>query len=123
LLLRAAVGVASLIQGLAHLAVSAHMITAVSVAGLAAVASGVALLVGFLTPVAGGLVTLGEIAMAFSWVPLLPTNPLDAKLVTIFVAVVSSAVILLGPGALSLDARLFGRREIIIPRSPQRPKF
>jgi hypothetical protein len=32
-------------------------------------------------------------------------------------AVIALAVICLGPGALSLDARLFGRREIIIPTS------
>jgi hypothetical protein len=35
----------------------------------------------------------------------------------------SAALVLLGPGAFSLDARLFGRREIIIPeggRSPRR---
>jgi hypothetical protein len=28
----------------------------------------------------------------------------------------------LGPGAFSLDARLFGRREIIIPPAPRRPE-
>jgi len=27
----------------------------------------------------------------------------------------AAAVVLLGPGALSLDARLFGRREVTIP--------
>jgi uncharacterized membrane protein YphA (DoxX/SURF4 family) len=30
-------------------------------------------------------------------------------------AATSAALVLLGPGAFSLDARLFGRREIIIP--------
>ena len=30
-------------------------------------------------------------------------------------AAISAALALLGPGAFSLDARLFGRREIIIP--------
>jgi hypothetical protein len=30
-------------------------------------------------------------------------------------AAISGALVLLGPGAFSLDARLFGRREIIIP--------
>ena len=31
-------------------------------------------------------------------------------------AAISAALALLGPGAFSLDARLFGRREIIIPQ-------
>jgi hypothetical protein len=38
-------------------------------------------------------------------------------------AAISAALVLLGPGAFSLDARLFGRREIIFPegrRSPRR---
>lgn len=113
---------ATLVQGKAYLSATGPAATLPFLAGLAAVASGVALLVGFLTPVAGGLVTLGQICLALSWLPLLPANPFEAKLVTVFVAVVSIAIILLGPGALSLDARLFGRREIIIPRSPQRPK-
>jgi len=32
-------------------------------------------------------------------------------------AAISAALVLLGPGAFSLDARLFGRRKIIIPES------
>jgi uncharacterized membrane protein YphA (DoxX/SURF4 family) len=36
-------------------------------------------------------------------------------------AVVAVVIALLGPGAFSIDARLFGRREILIPRQgPQR---
>jgi hypothetical protein len=31
------------------------------------------------------------------------------------------AITLLGPGAFSLDARLFGRREIIIPEAARPP--
>jgi len=31
------------------------------------------------------------------------------------VAVMSAAIFMLGPGAFSVDARMFGRRKIIIP--------
>jgi uncharacterized membrane protein YphA (DoxX/SURF4 family) len=37
------------------------------------------------------------------------------------VVAVAVALVLLGPGALSLDARLFGRREIIFPHERRPP--
>jgi hypothetical protein len=36
--------------------------------------------------------------------------------------VMTAALVLTGPGAFSLDARLFGRREIIIPPPPRPPQ-
>jgi uncharacterized membrane protein YphA (DoxX/SURF4 family) len=41
----------------------------------------------------------------------------EAKLTTALATVIVVALVCLGPGAFSLDARLFGRREIIIPSS------
>jgi uncharacterized membrane protein YphA (DoxX/SURF4 family) len=38
-------------------------------------------------------------------------------------AAISAALVLLGPGAFSLDARLFGRREIIIPEGGRSPRL
>jgi uncharacterized membrane protein YphA (DoxX/SURF4 family) len=40
--------------------------------------------------------------------------------VALVMSVVGVAVVLLGPGALSLDAHLFGPREIVVPLSSQR---
>jgi hypothetical protein len=36
---------------------------------------------------------------------------------------IASAAMLLGPGAHSLDARIFGRREVIIPKATRPSKF
>jgi hypothetical protein len=36
--------------------------------------------------------------------------------------VAAVALALLGPGAFSLDGRLFGRREIVIPPSSRKPE-
>jgi uncharacterized membrane protein YphA (DoxX/SURF4 family) len=84
------------------------------VGGSLAVASGISLLIGFLTPIAGVLVSV----LAAMWISIGPAaNPsLCASTLSVaFLAAVAFAVVLLGPGAFSLDARLFGLREIIIP--------
>jgi hypothetical protein len=61
------------------------------------------------------MVALGALAIVATGLPV-PGSPvvntaLDA---TLFVPL-ATAIALLGPGSLSVDARLFGRREIIIP--------
>lgn len=45
---------------------------------------------------------------------------LDLRTTEVFAIVIAAALACLGPGAFSLDSRLFGRREIIIPKSPNR---
>ncbi len=87
--------------------------------GLLAGASGASLLIGFLTPlgVFAGLVTIG---LAWWWPPLGSPVGLD-EMLAVLSAIAAVALFLLGPGALSLDARLFGRREISIPPDRDRP--
>jgi putative oxidoreductase len=65
---------------------------------------GLLLLVGLWTPVAGTLSALDELWIASS----LPGNPL----LHIMLAVVGAALAMIGPGAWSVDARLFGRKHI-----------
>ena len=65
------------------------------------------LLVGFMTPVIAIAVTIGTAALTLSG---LFQSPLEIIVLTI-------AVALLGPGAFSLDARMFGRREILLPNT------
>jgi hypothetical protein len=49
------------------------------------------------------------------------TNNHISALAAFNLAAISAALVLLGPGAFSLDARLFGRREIIIPEGRIHP--
>lgn len=69
------------------------------------VITAVCLLVGFMTPVVTIVVILGAGAVALS----------GLFQSTIEIIVLTIAVALLGPGAFSLDARRFGRREIFLP--------
>ena len=83
-------------------------------AGLLAGMSGASVLIGFLTPL-GVLAGLLAVGFALSWSPLRAPVFLNEILASLPAVIAVAAVFLLGPGALSVDARLFGRREISIP--------
>ena len=72
------------------------------------VAAGAAtlLLVGFWTPVAGVLMAVAEMCLVFSH----PNDPW----IHILLGVLGASLAMLGPGAWSVDARLFGRKRIQI---------
>jgi uncharacterized membrane protein YphA (DoxX/SURF4 family) len=76
-------------------------------------ASGIMLITGLWTPVIGTLVALDEGWIALS---LHPPRRGDAW-IRIFLAVLSLSVAMLGPGAWSIDARLFGRKRFDIDRT------
>jgi len=122
LLLRSSVAIAILIQGGFYLGGRADSTAASWFVGWAAILTGVALLIGFLTPVVAVVAGLGAVAVGLSLLPPCTPNLFDAKLQIIFAAIMLAAVVFLGPGAFSLDARLFGRREIIIPPVARAPK-
>jgi uncharacterized membrane protein YphA (DoxX/SURF4 family) len=82
-----------------------------------AIVTGGSILVGFLTPICCGLAAVGNVIIDFVRLPSSITPPLASSIAHLSLAIVCIALALLGPGAFSLDARLFGRREIIIPDS------
>ena len=90
--------------------------------GVASGAAAILLVIGLLTPVAGTLLALNTAALWLAG----DTAPsrLDHSMALLRVGS-SIATALLGPGAYALDARLFGRREVVIdlerPSRSQRP--
>jgi uncharacterized membrane protein YphA (DoxX/SURF4 family) len=71
--------------------------------GIAAVAA-VLLLVGFATPIVAAMMVADEVSIAL-------LHPGDAWAHVLLIAL-GIALALLGPGAWSIDARLFGRRRV-----------
>jgi putative oxidoreductase len=73
---------------------------------MTAAASGLFLLLGLWTPIAGMALAVAELALLIShWS--------DPRL-CIVLAALGASLAMIGPGAWSLDARLFGRKEIRI---------
>jgi uncharacterized membrane protein YphA (DoxX/SURF4 family) len=109
LLLRLLTGAALIYLGIANVREAPPLPTAVlQIIGICA---GILLLVGLWTPVAGALAAIVKVSMAFSayfshfgdpWIPLVQ-------------AVLGAVLAMVGPGAWSIDARLFGRKRIDMP--------
>jgi uncharacterized membrane protein YphA (DoxX/SURF4 family) len=114
LLLRIAIGIVVLLQAGFYLD-NASSSSSIWLSGLVGLAAGAALLIGILTPIAGIVVGLGVIGIGFSILAAPMPNLFDEKLSAVLAATIAAAIVFVGPGAFSVDARLFGRREIIIP--------
>jgi putative oxidoreductase len=99
LIQRLLTGIALLNGGLALFNGTATPLGALHIAGAV---FGLFILAGFLTPIAGALVAVIEIWIAFAggtnaWMP-------------VTLAMLGATLSMIGPGAWSIDARLFGRK-------------
>jgi len=120
LLLRVAGGAVLVIQGVAYLGDKNESgFLALIVVSVTCVV-GLLLLIGFLTRMAALVAAVIGVNSVLAWFPRVNTALSVTPTTAVLFAAVAIAVICLGPGAYSLDGRLFGRREIVIPtRSPQ----
>jgi hypothetical protein len=109
LILRMAVAVSLHMDPVGYLAVNPNLPVFITLAALSGL-----LVAGLLTPLAALLAVIIEVTLllmgATSVVVAVLLGPLDAVV-----------LLLLGPGAYSLDARLFGRRVVVLhPAPPER---
>lgn len=83
---------------------------------------GVLLLIGSLSRWAAVVAAATSFLSVFSWFPGPRVGLFETPITTMLGAVIATALICLGPGAFSVDARMFGRREVIIPKSSVHPQ-
>jgi uncharacterized membrane protein YphA (DoxX/SURF4 family) len=117
LLLRISVGYCAALAGISMLVGADARTTWQVAAGWAGAVAGSALMLGILTPVAG----IAEAVLCLCGLIASGVHPNHEVLRHLEPALLSLAICLLGPGAFSLDALFFGRREIVIPAAPRRP--
>jgi len=113
------VGLSLIVQGVAYVQSPNRSVAGFGLTALA-FSSGAFLLAGLMTPVVAVIVAIGGIGVALAWIPGL--DFFDGSFAVINRIVLSIAIALLGPGAFSLDALMFGRREITIPTKSHLPK-
>ena len=107
LLLRLLTGVALIYFGTTNLREAPPL----GVLQIIGVGAGILVLVGLWTPVAGALAAIVKVSIAFSRFFSHSGDPWIA----IIQAVLGAILAMVGPGAWSVDARLFGRKRIDIP--------
>ena len=119
--MRTAAGVTLAAQGIISLSACSHLTTALLVAEIVVTATGAFVLIGFLTPVFSSLALLQCLGIMLFGV-CLPSSLFSSKFAPGLAITIFVAIALLGPGCYSLDARLFGWKEIVIPASPHKPE-
>jgi uncharacterized membrane protein YphA (DoxX/SURF4 family) len=117
LLLRVCLGFAPLYFGICDLS-GKPSVSAALPQNLIAALTGIFLLAGLWTPVMATVVALDEVWTAL-W---LFSPPREETWVHIFLVILGASVAMLGPGACSVDAHLFGRRRFDFDRNRDRKR-
>ena len=112
LLLRLVVGGTASSQAWLLIAANHGVMSACVVAALLAFVTGLAIVIGFMTPIASVLLSAGGLLLTVDSSTSGHLPLFESGLARLEFIAISTALISLGPGALSLDARLYGRREI-----------
>jgi uncharacterized membrane protein YphA (DoxX/SURF4 family) len=111
LVLRGVVGASAMVEAILA---AVDMSSALGWAACASAAlSGLALVLGFLTPIVSSFLAAAGATILLS-MPASTLLLLDSRMALLEFVVMAGAVAVLGPGAASIDARLFGRREVAI---------
>jgi uncharacterized membrane protein YphA (DoxX/SURF4 family) len=115
LVLRTALGVPLLVEGAALLADRRGATSPLILVALISVAAGVALQLGY--SVGRGAIAGAVAVISVHFFPLSGErlNLFSSRIACFLAMSIAIALVFLGPGAFSIDARRFGRREIVIP--------
>lgn len=121
LFLRVAIAAALMVRG-ASFWTDWHGLKFVAITiALLAIGAAASLLTGYLTRVGAVLVALASVYGILFWSSAPTIDFFQNRLIAALVGAIAAAIVCLGPGAFSLDARLFGRQEIVFPeKRPQR---
>jgi len=117
LLLRVTVGALLILRAAACLS-SEHETRFLMVVALLTAASGVLLVAGYLSRLAAIVAVAAGVSTMCSWLVAPNVAFYDTRTTAALATAIAAAVACLGPGAFSLDSRLFGPREIVIPKAP-----
>ena len=112
LLLRLVVGGAASSQAWLLITANYGAVNTGVVVDLLALVTALALIIGFMTPIAAVLLSVGGLLLTLDTSAPGHLLLFESGMARLEFIAISAALISLGPGALSLDARLYGRREI-----------
>lgn len=115
LLFRLVVGAVTVSFAVRWIAGAAERTAYVWLIGLISTICGVMLVVGFMTLAAGVLASITIVAITFPGGEVSLPVFSGAAILNLVVAMLALGLAMTGPGAFSIEGRLYGRREIVVP--------